>query len=843
MDIGGRPVLHEEPMSDCRSFGSNIYPSSQSRKVSIGVMAESKASTKCETAKGNRAITLNKERAISNVGNFPVETERVEGGIASASLNIKQIAIPEAVKRSFTSKSFFHRKPISEAIIQVNQASNLLAPHGEQDMADGAEGASRKISAQLFSNQNSIVPSNNCNQNKFDRDTSRKKGKKDGTIDMVEEFTFTTGREVLESDKDKPEDKSDRTGNRTEDLRMKLCQILGAASSPKSPTQHSGSHTRGKDEERSPSEQPMNRKNNKYVKTRENSDTIETDSEKPDYTSKKPVTRSQSKRRAPSKKQPGKVKSCPSSKDKENNQEKGIFSIRRKRNGMHGALTKDTYSMSTKKKSQGNNSRSKPQKLCFSENDIVKKLYKDTSKSDQLQHVVGTFLPKDKIGEFNACLPDHEIISPHTQKINQEKEFYHPPTPNDTNHDEELEVPEDGNKQEYRSNPVEQNVTKSQDNFQSPTFQLDTPNLDSSLSTIQKTEQKMNDGSTPASSERRFSLGASKYLRAFQTLQPDFNGLREQRQSSVSLSTDVFKSIVVSSDFELVVLCFCLLLFLNITQDVKEPRHFIPRKDTFVDEKEEQDGTSDSSSAEKNFSGSEEGSPFVKGRGSRERHNSEGNSFMLHPIKRLRKHEGVKFNHGSPTSLSSKGTEEIDWIDEAPQQNQDEFARAVELFAMELSKLKSKLRSMACHKSSEILKSVSEEIDLQLQNVHSHIQTDMGKLTNLSKFKRKQIETKFEDQQKQLRLICDRFKEEVNMHLQDCKSTIEDLEADQIEIKGSLEKQRVAHKKLISQVQEEVDIQLNDAQRKITAAQEMARGKLLQLKRVIAMCLKDGILN
>ncbi|XLR43709.1 hypothetical protein HN51_027772 [Arachis hypogaea] len=162
---------------------------------------------------------------------------------------------------------------------------------------------------------------------------------------------------------------------------------------------------------------------------------------------------------------------------------------------------------------------------------------------------------------------------------------------------------------------------------------------------------------------------------------------------------------------------------------------------------------------------------------------------------------------------------------------------------MELSKLKSKLRSMACHKSSEILKSVSEEIDLQLQNVHSHIQTEMGKLTNLSKFKRKRIEAKFEDQQKQLRLICDRFKEEVNLHLQDCKSTIEDLDADQIEIKGSLEKQRVAHKKLISQVQEEVDIQLNDAQKKITAAQEMARGKLLQLKRVIAMCLKDGVLN
>lgn len=45
------------------------------------------------------------------------------------------------------------------------------------------------------------------------------------------------------------------------------------------------------------------------------------------------------------------------------------------------------------------------------------------------------------------------------------------------------------------------------------------------------------------------------------------------------------------------------------------------------------------------------------------------------------------------------------------------------------------------------------------------------------------------DQQKQLRLIYNRFKEEVNQHLQDCRSTVEDLEADQIEIKRAMEKQ------------------------------------------------------
>lgn len=51
------------------------------------------------------------------------------------------------------------------------------------------------------------------------------------------------------------------------------------------------------------------------------------------------------------------------------------------------------------------------------------------------------------------------------------------------------------------------------------------------------------------------------------------------------------------------------------------------------------------------------------------------------------------------------------------------------------------------------------------------------------------LPNKHVDQQKKLRLIYDKFKEEVNLHLQDCRSTVEDLEADQIETKGALEKQ------------------------------------------------------
>lgn len=39
-------VMQQEHMNDCRSMGSNIHPSSQSRKISIGAMAEPKASSR-----------------------------------------------------------------------------------------------------------------------------------------------------------------------------------------------------------------------------------------------------------------------------------------------------------------------------------------------------------------------------------------------------------------------------------------------------------------------------------------------------------------------------------------------------------------------------------------------------------------------------------------------------------------------------------------------------------------------------------------------------------------------------------------------------------------------------
>ncbi|CAJ1977930.1 unnamed protein product [Sphenostylis stenocarpa] len=804
MDIEAREVLHDEQTSDCRSFGSNIRLSSQTRKISVGVIADSKSSTRNGVTIGDGVVVPNTERVISNVGNCPGEKSEAEG--VTPSFNIKHSGGPRELKCSWISKSFYQRTPTSEAILQANQASSLLVSPGGGDEPNGIDRAAGKHSVHLFSYQTSILNSNNYK--KFDADAARMKGRKDKSTEKVKEFTFATAQKVFESDKTDAEDKINRTENRTENLRMKLCQILGTTSSHKS--RHSGSPARNKDEETLPLEQRLNQKENKSAKTIQNSDTIETDSENPDHTLKRPITRSWSRKKVSSRKQLGKGRSGPYSKTMEKHGEKRIFSFAEKRIGMQDAFPNDG---SLKKKNQRKNSKIGKNKICVVENDTADKLHQQTSKTDLPLHDQTTFSLGKISGDFIGYVPEYQTKCPQTEKISQEKEFYQPPIVNTDQHGE-LEVSENGNQQEYRSYPVIKNVAaKSQDDFPSPTFQLKTPILSFSPSSTPNTGRKENDVSSPASTERTFSLGSIPSLRNLQASEPDLNRLGEEKQPSVSLSHQRTQL----DNFER------FRTELDIFQDLEELKSFIPRKDKSSEtEKKEQGGLSDSSSEELNFQGYHEGSSVKRA--------SERKNFALHPIKRLCKHEGSKFNDRSPASVSSKGrTGDIDWIDEASEQNQDGFVRAVELLALELGKLQSKLKSMTSQKSSEILKSVAEEIHLQLQNVHSQIQTDMGKLTNFSKSKRKRLDTRFEVQvSKPSRVFSKervpapaiRFKEEVNQHLQDCRSTVEDLEADQIEIKRAMEKQRVAHKKLLSQVEEAMRIQLDDAQRKIRVTQE-----------------------
>ncbi|GMH09895.1 hypothetical protein Nepgr_011736 [Nepenthes gracilis] len=159
--------------------------------------------------------------------------------------------------------------------------------------------------------------------------------------------------------------------------------------------------------------------------------------------------------------------------------------------------------------------------------------------------------------------------------------------------------------------------------------------------------------------------------------------------------------------------------------------------------------------------------------------------------KLLHCHEGVEYTESSPTLWSPKVNGRSGGIlKESSEQNQEDgLARVVALFVSSVERVKSKMMSVTRNRCSDILIDAAEEIHQQVEIVESQILTDITKLTNLSKSRRKHLETKFQEQQEQLKLIHEKFKEEINQHLQDCKTTVEGLEAQQIEMRGAIERQ------------------------------------------------------
>ncbi|GKB76952.1 START-like domain-containing protein [Tanacetum coccineum] len=104
-------------------------------------------------------------------------------------------------------------------------------------------------------------------------------------------------------------------------------------------------------------------------------------------------------------------------------------------------------------------------------------------------------------------------------------------------------------------------------------------------------------------------------------------------------------------------------------------------------------------------------------------------------------------------------------------------------------------------------------------------------------------ENQLREQQEQLKGIYEKFKEEVDQHLEKCRRTLEGLETHQVQVKGMVEKQKVSHKKFLMQTEEAIETQLNDAHKRIADVHRLAKEKMLTLKKGIAECLKEGLLG
>ncbi|XP_021281392.1 meiosis-specific protein ASY3 isoform X4 [Herrania umbratica] len=702
--------LFQDPMSDCRSFGSNYHPSSQSRKISIGVTVDSLSKRKTGTTKENEGKLPNTERTKPSTG---ISTEGKTKGEAVKTAKGRQTEDAELVKSPWITPRSFHKKSLaSETVFFPEETSNC-----RQRKLNAVKDVALTHSVQFFPNQNLNPQNVGSNQNKRDGLTYKRKGGKDGNSQTVEDFKFSNAhREFLESDKVVVEDKADKRQNvQTEALKIKLRELLGTASSPKSQQSSSQSHEFNANNLRP--EIITNNMGDTVAKPRQNSDTIETDSDNPDNTIKRPVTRSLTRKRTAAKVQPDKTKVGLSSNQKHR---ESIFSFGEGRPTKLDGSANSGSSLSGKMKIQKKSSNIDPRRICFPGKDNADEIQQTTYRSETSVPAEKTSLLGNKIESFPGSF--NEKSKENFEKV-QDKDPLYSPVINKTNQQDDTEKPIDSSLRNPM--PIEENV------------------------------DAVNEHSEPSSEER--------WSESFEEGSPIIKRYDCHRE--------------------------------NITS----PETVIAEKPNLV-----------------------------------------------HcPIKRLQNHEDFRLSEFSPTSPSQKvgvGDGESFWFQEPSEQDQeDELTRAVTLFALALETFKQKMDSATRKKSSEILMSISEEIKSLLLNAESQIESDIGKLTSLSKTKRKRLETRFQEKQEQLKLILEKFMEDIHHHLLGCRSTLDGMETHQIELKGIMKKQKASHQKLLVHVEEAVEIQINNAERRITAVHESAREKMLQLKHVIAECLKDGI--
>ncbi|OEL28372.1 hypothetical protein BAE44_0010611 [Dichanthelium oligosanthes] len=195
----------------------------------------------------------------------------------------------------------------------------------------------------------------------------------------------------------------------------------------------------------------------------------------------------------------------------------------------------------------------------------------------------------------------------------------------------------------------------------------------------------------------------------------------------------------------------------------------------------------------------------------------------------------------SPTPFATSGTQETIISDEGQEQCPENYlTRAFDQLVVVLGRFQTKIKSETSKKSAEVLAATGEIIRQHLEGVEVQMQADVDKLVNVGKSKRKRLESTFEEQQEKLRILHEKFKEEVNKQLLDCRNSLKDFESYHTELKGVADKQKSSHKKLLVNAEKTVGAQLNDAEVKIAEVQKRARKRMNGLKYVLKELIAEA---
>ncbi|KAG7570769.1 hypothetical protein ISN45_Aa04g033180 [Arabidopsis thaliana x Arabidopsis arenosa] len=780
-------------MSDYRSFGSNYHPSSQSRKISIGVMADSQPKRNLVPNKDDGDVIARAEKLKSATVTDLQVKKKDKGDLAAKQRNSAQVT--GHVTSPWRSPRSSHRKLGTLENVLCKQTSSLSGSKGLNKGINGAHPVPARDSFQNF-------PISSPQHSHGELNGGRSNTVMDRSPERMEDPPSAVLQQKVASQREM--DKPDKEKNGTTDvLRSKLWEILGKASPANNEDVNSETPEVEKTNFRLSQDKGSN--DDPVIKPRHNSDSIETDSESPEIATRRPVTRSLLQRKVGAKGVQKRTKAGANLGRKSTEQVNNVFSFEEGLRGKIGTAMNSSV-MPKKQRGRRKNTVVQCRKAHFRRNDEADGSRKETSKSNTPPRSESTGTGKrssfsDKKGSSHDLHPQSKARKQKPDISTREGDFHPSPEAETAAMPEMFQgLSKNGEKHERPSNVFMEKSIEPENEFQSPTFGYKAP--------ISSPSPCLSPEASPLQPPN-----ISPTLEETET--PIFSfGTKKTSQGTTGQASDTERR---------------LPDFLEKKRDYSFRRESSP-------EPNEDLVLSDPSSDERDSDGSGEDSPVLGHNNSPEERktanwSNEKSKLGSSSAKRNSNLKGIGRVVLSPPSSLSKGIDKTDSFQHCSEMDEDEdegLGRAVALFAMALQNFEKKLKSAAEKKSSEIIASVSEEIHLELENVKSHIITEAGKTSNLAKAKRKHAETRLQEQQEKMRMIHEKFKDDVSHHLEDFKSTIEELEGNHSELKGSIKKQRTSHQKLIAHFEGGIETKLDNATKRIDSVNKASHSSALK---------------
>ncbi|XP_072978378.1 meiosis-specific protein PAIR3 isoform X1 [Typha angustifolia] len=779
--------VHKAASSDCRSLGSNQYPSGRFPKVSIGVTVE-----KCPKMGYGM---------------------RVEDGCA----------MPTS-----------ERKFLQGRVLEENKSCVIVESTEERQKETKDQKASLCLSTRyvhhetptaetlhVISNRASVIQSEDHICKKVDTVSFRNAREKGENSGQVEEAAFTSVQEMMAPDRGAcREQPSGITKHDNRALRMKLWEILGTASQTKQAVNAIDyEDTRISDQHKC--------QVGRLPKDKHYSDPIETDSESPNQVERRPVTRSSTRKKIPTvtiqKMQYKKTLSSFSLAHKQKLEEKNIFAFEdgEQKAVSLGKTADGNFSSFKGKRIEHKKTKVKPRRIHFpmkltSEKSLQNiereenKSSPDKASSRSKEEGCSPCLPRQSEKGNSQTSKEVPNVSIHSKGETQEQLNGSPLACAAGTHG-------------YAFSPSPAKQTPMWEHEKSPCLRNDAPWKKVSSPSIARYRNSPDDFQSPT-----FAMNANASSQR--------SKLRDEVSYSprVPKSLDSSKSGSYASDAD--------TESSDDTREIHVSREIVEEKETekqpFLSPMEDQE--TQTFEANEFFKEgyrrstnwfSDVDSPYTS-------------NLTLHHIKRvpsLKDESTSKINMSSSSPIDNSCAEEITGSDIALEQfPENSLRRAIYQLAVVLERFKTKIKSQTSKKSSDILSAAAEKIQLQLQDAESQMQADVTKLISTGKSKRRRIESKFQEQEEKLRIVHDKFKEDVNQHLLACKSMLEELEGQQIDLMGNADKQKASHGKFLLHVKESVETHLSEAETKIADIHKEARKKMNGMKRVLKEWMAEG---